>query len=105
MKERNTCCICSKIVPWDADSSTSYGCANPGDPEPYDPDFYCKKHEEEKYRSFYEKLKSLEEQGIFEYHKPYWIMPSSIIRAMKDCDWVTAEKAHHIKKNSPPTKQ
>jgi len=98
MKERNTCNNCSKIVPWDSDSSTAYGCANPSDPEPYDPDFYCKKCAEKEYKRFSEKLQSLEKEKILEYHKPYWIMPNFALEAMKDNGWIMSEKAHHIKK-------
>jgi len=98
MKERYTCDMCCKIVPWDSDSSTAYGCANPCDPEPYDPVFYCKKCCEKEYEMFSKKLKSLEEQGILEHHKPYWQMPNWCLRAMKDNGWVMSEKAHYIKK-------
>lgn len=103
MKERYTCDSCGKIVPWGADSSTEYGCANPCEPEPYDPVFYCKKCANKKYKEFCDKLKWLEDKGIFDYHKPYWIMPLFVISAMKDCGWVMSEKAHHIKKSSPQT--
>lgn len=98
MKERHTCTYCSKIVPWDSDSSTAYGCANPCDPEPYDPVFYCKKCAEKGYESFSTRLKILEAENILEYHKPYWQMPNFIIKAMKDNNWVMSEKPHHIKK-------
>jgi len=98
MKNRNTCYVCCKIVPWDSDSSTHYGCADPGDPEPYDPEFYCKKCANREYEDFSARLKRLESENIFEDHKPYWQMPNWCLKAMKDNGWVMSERAHHIKK-------
>lgn len=97
---RFTCCLCSKIVPWDSDSSTQYGCADPGEPEPYDPVFYCKKCAEKEYKDFSSKLKELKEKGVTEIHKPYWQMPLFVLKAMEENGWVISEKPHHIKLNN-----
>ena len=44
------CCSCNKLVSYDADYSVPYGCADPENPEPYDPEYLCEEHAEEEYK-------------------------------------------------------
>jgi hypothetical protein len=44
---RYRCGHCGRYCSWDADSYTSFGCANPEAPEPYDPVYLCQRHSDE----------------------------------------------------------
>ena len=71
----NNCNTCGKFVGYTTgDCGTRYGCADPGDPEPYDPEFWCKKCADKKYIESLEKGKKM---------YLYWCMPNWQIRALE----------------------
>ena len=92
---RPRCVKCSKYCGYLADMGNRYGCADPGDPEPYDPDYWCKvcaKKEEA------EMVKSLLENPNSKTHKPYWIMPHWANNALKKAGWGLSKEPHMIEK-------
>lgn len=48
------CCYCGKFAGYNADSFTPFGCADPSDPEPYDPEYICAKCEKIDYEKWLE---------------------------------------------------
>lgn len=46
------CCYCGKFAGYLADQYTPFGCANPEEPEPYDPEYICKKCEKTDYKKW-----------------------------------------------------
>ena len=48
--EQPRCVRCGVFVGWDADNSTPFGCADPENPEPPDPEYLCRKHEQDEYK-------------------------------------------------------
>lgn len=83
-KYQPKCSYCGIWVPYDADSYIPLGCADPEAPEPYDPTYLCKKHEETHYQ---ELLKSFKAGSVWygDYHKS-----NGEMRAAEECglEWV-----------------
>ena len=81
---RSRCGYCGIYVSYEADNYTPFGCADPEAPEPYDPTYLCKKHEEANYQ---ELLKSFREGKVWygNYNKS-----KGEIRAAEECglEWV-----------------
>ncbi len=77
-----------------ADQGTRYGCANPADPEPYDPEYWCKKCAKAEYQKYY---KYLENSTATKLGKPFWQMPSWAYKALVKAGWDYGE-THEIKK-------
>ena len=48
--DKYRCDLCSKFMSEPYDSRTIFGCADPSAPEPYDPDEFCKKCSEARYK-------------------------------------------------------
>lgn len=61
--EQLKCCECGKFIKRPYDSSTRFGCADPGAPEPYDPDFYCKPCATKLYKTLLTRYKCCYREG------------------------------------------
>lgn len=48
--ERLRCSDCQKFIRYSYDSRTTFGCADPEAPEPYDPDSFCRKCSNKMYK-------------------------------------------------------
>lgn len=72
--DKPRCRNCSKYCGYNADSGTQYGCADPGNPEPYDPIFWCKNCATIEFENA---LKEGEKMYV------YWIMPNWQLRALE----------------------
>lgn len=71
----NKCDICGKFIKYGTgDCGTRYGCSNPSDPEPHDPDYWCDKCSEKYYN------KAIEQGDKMQL---YWEMPNWQQRALK----------------------
>jgi len=68
------CQICGVYCGYSADSGTTYGCSDYDSPEPFDPDFWCKKCAKKEYK-----------RALVEGEKMYvyWQMPNWQIKALK----------------------
>ncbi len=75
------CSDCNLFCGWAADNGTHFGCNDPEDPEPLDPDYFCSKCAEKEYTMLLTKLKARSEGKI---DMPWWIQPSWYDRAIKD---------------------
>lgn len=89
------CINCSKYCGYWADTGTIYGCADPGDPEPYDPYYWCKVCAEEQENKM---INSLLENPNSKIHKPYWIMPHWANNALEKAKWRLSKEPHMIEK-------
>lgn len=89
------CVMCNKYVGYTADSGTRYGCSDPEAPEPFDPDFWCKKCAIKEKDALIKRLSNPELQKD---HKPYWIMPNWATEAMIECGWDCSKTPHTIER-------
>lgn len=74
MSNSPKCCNCGKFCGWMADNGIVYGCADPGAPEPYDPDYWCKKCAKKEYVTAL-----IEKEKMYIYYQ----MPNWQIKALK----------------------
>ena len=91
----NKCNNCSKFVKYTADTGTYYGCADPEEPEPYDPIFWCEKCAQKEKDKYTTELCSSKKDEL---NKPFWMMPNWAINSMKEAGWIFSDKPHMIKK-------
>ncbi len=84
-KYQARCGYCNRFVKWNSDSYTPYGCEDPGAPEPYDPVYMCKKHEEEHYLFMLKGFTSGGRSGD-------WYKSRAEIRAAKEAGLVWVHK-------------
>jgi len=73
--------MCNKYCGYMADNGTIYGCADPGDPEPYDPDYFCKKCATKEYERVKDKIIK---NGEGRFSCSWWIVPNFVREALND---------------------
>lgn len=80
---RMRCDGCFKFIRYPFDSRTTFGCADPEAPEPYDPDDYCRKCSNEMYRRLLKGYLCCARSGD-------WMKSKAEIRAAKEAEltWV-----------------
>lgn len=81
---RCKCDFCGRFMRLPYDSRTVFGCADPGAPEPYDPDDYCKKCAKENFEHLLARYKCCRRDGD-------WEKSNAEIRAAKEAGlvWIT----------------
>jgi hypothetical protein len=84
------CDGCRKFASEPFDSYTPYGCANPADPEPYDPVEYCEKCAKQDYEFHLTAFKDGKRSGN-------WMKSNAESRAAKECGlvWVHNPSLKH----------
>ena len=87
------CQICGVYCGYYADSGTVYGCSSYDPPEPFDPEFWCKKCATKEYQ---DSLKEGEKMYV------YWQMPMWQIKALKKLGLKKVK--HKLVKSEPNTK-
>lgn len=93
--DKPRCRVCGKYSGYDCDSGTPYGCADPGNPEPLDQEFWCKKCAKIEYK---EALREGEKMYLF------WEMPDWQRKALEKLG-LTKTQDHKIAKITPPHKE
>lgn len=91
--ERIKCGDCGKFIKEPYDSRTTFGCADPSAPEPYDPDFFCKKCSKKRYEKLLVEYKCCKRSG--DYNKS-----DAEIRAAKEAGLVWIHGSSLIEKSS-----
>lgn len=81
--ERLKCCDCGRFISRPFDQSTSFGCADPEAPEPYDPDLYCRTCAKKLYKSLLKRYSCCYRSGD-------WQKSNAEIRAAKEAglEWI-----------------
>jgi len=77
-KYQPRCAVCNKFVSYDADSYIPYGCADPENPEPYDPSYLCSEHAEEEYKDYVRDFTNGKRSGE-------WTKSQAEMRAAREC--------------------
>lgn len=80
--EKPRCCNCGKYCGYMCDSGTYYGCADYENPEPLDPDFFCKKCARKEYNEVKKEILKTQHGAIFDCS--WWLWPNFLLRALKD---------------------
>lgn len=86
------CSHCGIYAGYGADNGTIYGCADPGAPEPYDPEYFCGKCSIDCKKR---------EKEYFIKHGPgkitcyWWIKPYWYLEAVKEAGFVLVDDGAH----------
>jgi hypothetical protein len=85
-RDRPRCSHCGVYVSYKADNYTPFGCADPENPEPYDPSYMCAKHAQENYLDCLARFKSGSRYGN-------WNKSNGEMRAANECTliWIGSE--------------
>lgn len=80
---------CQRIKKYNGteDSGTVYGCADPESPEPYDPDFFCRRCATKEYKRIKENLLELIKKGATKSYKSWWEVPNFYVKAVEEAGW------------------
>lgn len=87
------CSYCNQYVGYDfCDSGTRYGCSDPEEPEPYDPDLFCRPCGRKNYKETKEKaIKNGE--GPWDCY--WWIKPIWYLKAIKDAGFILVKNNYY----------
>lgn len=89
----NQCGHCYKFCTYEEmDSYTPFGCANPCDPEPYDPTYICAKCSDELYHDFVKKFEQGNRDGD-------WQKSNAERRAAKKMNLIWIHNSERLKLN------
>ena len=65
-KEQMKCSDCGKFIRRPFDQRILFGCSDPGAPEPYDPDYYCRKCATKMYKRLLERYRCCYRNGDYQ---------------------------------------
>ena len=84
MDDRLRCYSCKKFLRIPYDSRTIFGCADPEAPEPYEPDFFCRKCSNKLHKDLLEGYKCCDRYGD-------WQKSKAELKAAKEAglEWVS----------------